>query len=444
MFDGSHSEFTRTAAERTTRPSEVQRLGFGDLLQSRLKTRRRHPDDGFRIVPIESVRPGDTQVIAAAEPRSLPPAPRITLDDLSSIPSVESIVASTELTLNTTLPLVTELILVHPAPVPEPGFFALLPNLRSLHASMVSHHGRRLSIDELRDLDIRDLAVRWDRLEPGEIDELGGLSGLRRLLLHAGPYDSVKSVGALRNLEYLLVEGGRSGWARLAPLDRLEEAVLWDARLPNLRPLGGWSRLRSLSLRGRRVKSLEGIGALRALETAALEVLGIDDLGPLAGLRSLRDLSLSGGESPWHVRSLAPLAGLTQLKELEVRAVRIPGNGLAAFRKARPDVVVDVPDTGASAGISVGSVEIHPPEPAMGLEKWWILQDLTELLGTHTNADAEARLRHAIGRHSRDLLKRLSFDTEAGGVGVQAKSEADIREVAQLLGELAAARERRS
>jgi hypothetical protein len=45
-----------------------------------------------------------------------------------------------------------------------------------------------------------------------------------------------------------------------------------------------------------------------------------------------------------------------------------------------------------------------------------------------------------IGRRSHDLLVRLRFDSEAGAVGVAADSEADIREVAELIAELAESR----
>ena len=376
--------------------------------------------------------------------------------------------------------------------MPEPGFYGLLPNLRSLYANWIGRQGRRLSIAELTGHDLRELAVEWLTIEPGDVERLGLFSGLRRLALDAGPRDSVKPVAGLRNLEYLFLRGGRNGWAHLGALDGLEEVAIFDARLPDLRVMRRWERVRSLYLRGRRIKSLGGIRALEALQWATLDYLGVtdlapldglerltrlelsalrlDDLSPLARLSSLRDLTLSGGESPWHVASLAPLAELTHLQELKLRGARIRdrdlsslerlpslrrvdlypagylGDAVTSFRRARPGVTVAVPDADGNAtpGIAVGPVEIHPPEPEMDLPDWWIFQDLTDLLGVGANADAEARLRRAIGRRSRDLLKRLSFDTEAGGVGVEAKSEADIREVAQLIRELAAARERRS
>jgi hypothetical protein len=123
------------------------------------------------------------------------------------------------------------------------------------------------------------------------------------------------------------------------------------------------------------------------------------------------------------------------LKRLELFPASYLGDRVVAFRKARPDVKVEVQHEGGVASISIGPIEVHPPSP--GLEGWWFLQDLSGPLGTETNAEAEARLQHAIGLRSSDLLARLRFDSEAGGVGVTAKSEADIRAVAAVIAELA-------
>lgn len=390
-------------------------------------------------------------------------------------------VSSTRITLDTRLPSVTELLLLERPPLPEPAVFGALPNLRSLHAMDVHHRGPKLELRSIAGLDIQDLAVTWDHLEPGDAVNLGALSGLRRLVFWAGPANPVDAVGGLHNLEYLNLVGGRGGWARLLGLARLQEAVLWDARLADLRPISGWTSLKSLWLRGRRVKSLDGIAALRALESAWLEVLGIsdlaplqglegltnlnlsglavDDLGPLAGLPSLRHLSLSGADSGWEVKSLAPLRNLDQLEEVRLYGVKtrdldisalesLPrlkrlelfpaaylGDRVAAFRKTRPDVSVEAHQDARVASVSIGPIEVHPP--SADLSDWWLLQDLTGLLGTDTNAEAEARLQHAIGLRSRELLERLSFDSEAGAVGVTARSEADIREVADVIAELA-------
>ena len=294
MIERPHSGFARTATERKTRPLQIARFNFGELLQSHSKKRERTGREGNFIVPIEAARPGDTQVLAAAEPRTNPPGPPIAIDGLARFPSVESVVSSTDLNLSTGLPSVTELLLLERPPLPGPAALAALSNLSSLHAMDVHPRGPKLSFHSIAGLDIKDLAVSWDHLEAGDVVNLGALSGLRRLVFSAGPANSVEAVGRLQNLEYLNLTGGRFGWARLADLGRLQEAVLWDARLPDLRPISGWASLRSLWLRGRRVKSLEGIAALRALESAWLEVLGISDLTPLHGLETLTTLNLSG------------------------------------------------------------------------------------------------------------------------------------------------------
>jgi hypothetical protein len=54
-------------------------------------------------------------------------------------------------------------------------------------------------------------------------------------------------------------------------------------------------------------------------------------------------------------------------------------------------------------------------------------------MGLEENDQAEDRLRQLLARVDQRLLERLEFDTEAGGVGVQAHDEADIRAAAAWL-----------
>jgi hypothetical protein len=60
-------------------------------------------------------------------------------------------------------------------------------------------------------------------------------------------------------------------------------------------------------------------------------------------------------------------------------------------------------------------------------------------LGVGTNHDAEERVRAALGTEEPGLLRRLSFDTEAGAVTIQGREEADLR-AAAAINRLAAAR----
>src|SRR5260370_1454271 len=250
-----------------------------------------------------------------------------------------------------------------------------------------------------------------------------------------------------------------SGWARLAALSRVEEAYLFETGLADLRALRGWTQLTSLALLGRHLKSLDGIGALRALESCSLATLGIVDLEPLRGLEKLRSLSLSSldidhigpladlpslqeltlynaiGAHEWRIPSLSPLAGLRQLKKINLRWVVVSDRDLAAFKKARPEVVIEINRAAEQAVVADGPIEVHPPSPE--ISDWWILHDLTRLLGTGTNVEAEARLKNAIADRSAHLLARLTFDTEASAVGVSAATEEDIREVIAVISKLA-------
>jgi hypothetical protein len=61
---------------------------------------------------------------------------------------------------------------------------------------------------------------------------------------------------------------------------------------------------------------------------------------------------------------------------------------------------------------------------------WSLFQDLTGLLGTETNYDAEDRIRGIIEMNDPVLAKGLEFDTEADNVSIVAKTRDDILGVA--------------
>jgi hypothetical protein len=114
-------------------------------------------------------------------------------------------------------------------------------------------------------------------------------------------------------------------------------------------------------------------------------------------------------------------------------------HAVEALRRARPGI--DVVWQGAPAppaGVQVGPVLVRPPLGRRSTS--WIREDLTELLGTRTNADAEARLRRALAAADPALLTRLRFDTEAEAVHVDAEREEDLHAVARVI-ERSAAKE---
>ena len=81
-----------------------------------------------------------------------------------------------------------------------------------------------------------------------------------------------------------------------------------------------WPDLRSLSVIGAGVSSLEGLQQARWLEHLDVSGNGLTDISPLAGLTELRTLLLNGNA----LRDLSPLSGLTGLE-----ALALSGNGLA-------------------------------------------------------------------------------------------------------------------
>jgi hypothetical protein len=61
---------------------------------------------------------------------------------------------------------------------------------------------------------------------------------------------------------------------------------------------------------------------------------------------------------------------------------------------------------------------------------WSLFQDLTGLLGTETNYEAEERIRAIIDQNDPVLGKALEYDTEADNVSIIAKTRDDILGVA--------------
>ena len=473
---------------RLVRPSTIRYAGFHDFLRSIVRNQWRtlvdekpvHP--ALQMVPIEAVQAGDIQVLAAREPQK-PSSPRISLDGLAKVPSVYSVATSTIVEATRELPQVKELLLLQATLVPDATTMGNLPGLESLHVSH-AYGNVKLALDRLPAASLQHLAVpRW--VIPN-LDPLASLTELQSLDVSTYPRDSVEPVSNLERLTYLRIEGHgqTSGWASLRRCVHLEEASLLSVQLSNLRRLNTWKRLRHLSLSGRGLKSLEGIQAFEHLETLNLIWLGTGDLMPLRGLTTLSDLWLTlmdrcrsleplaglpalrrlvvyqpamNAREVSHIDTLKPLATLASLEEFVLVGTKIDDGDLSPLfdlprlarvhlgqdvgadveklRRARPDLrIVYFPPKAGPPAERVGEIAIHPPQGAV--KEWWIFEDLAEGLGTETNYAAERQVRKAIKKVCPDLLHRLSFDTEAGGVSLSAVSEEDIRRAAEILNEL--------
>jgi hypothetical protein len=461
--------------ERQRRPSASHRVEFSDLVIPG----PRHRVDGGRLIPIESVQPGDEQIFAARLP-GRPGEPVIDLDPLAAFPSVRSVVASTTVRAGRDLPNIEELLLLHQTAVPNPATLGHLTGLTRLWAAWAPRAPSNGCLEAGALHAIRELGIQRASLSSG-LAELAGLQGLKHLFLdRCLPRDSLQPLAGLIDLVRLRADAP-AGWPALSSLTALEEVAAIQPRLSNLRALRTWTRLRALTLTGAGVRGLAGMEAFTALERLRLAMLNIEDLSPLNGLPRLAEIELTGllrardlgplGTLPSlrrltieragiedrdivHVETLRPLAAAHTLEELTLRATVVDdgdlspladlpalrrvevfgdlGNAVAALRRSRPDVEV-VWRQGAKRqpGIQAGPIVLHPADERIPV--WWMREDLTQLLGAPTNADAEARLRKALAAEDAALLARLRFDTEGDAVTIEAGGESDLRAVARVI-----------
>ena len=466
---------------RLKRPASVFRYTFEHFARGLWRKADGLP--GFfepSVVPIEAVAAGDTQVLAARE-QAKDKTPLIDLDVLAGFPAVESVIASTCLRANTAIPNLRELLLSTAAPFPDSATLRNLPALESFYA-LLTHATQLLNLDSLPAQQMRKLALtRWLTRSLVPLQRMNALEQLRIDLFR----DSLETVAKMANLTYLSVKGPAKGWAKLRECVLLEEAHLIEVQIANLRRWNTWQRLRSLTLSGQGVKSLAGLESIEHLEQLTLLNLRMENLSPVRELSRLRELTLrmpAAGldlasvsaiprlrslviddaavtdHEALYVPSLKALGKAVALEELtlfctvedgnllplaelpRLQKVRLASNigaDVDALRAARPDLSIDHKPLDLDLQKlkeRVGAVSIQ--RPGEGLEQWSIFQSLAPGLKAATNYAAESRIKKEVRKRNPELARRLDWDTEAGAVGVYAGSEADIREVADVINDL--------
>jgi hypothetical protein len=463
-------------AARLERPTTPFRYVFEHFLEPAFLVRSTSP-----VIPIEAVRGGDSQVVAARELGAVPyPGLTIDLDPLADVSSVESVVAAARVRASRPLPHIRELLLIASPPFPDAATLRNLTGLESLYAI---HGVGKLDLDALPAPQMRKFA--FDRWESTNIQALERMTGLEQLSakLFRDPLDPV---GRMANLKYLRIWGPAKGWAKLAGCTLLEEAHLIDVDIANLQRWKPWTRLRVLTISGRGVKSLSGLENLRNVETLTLLNTRTGELTPLRELPRLASLTLrmpAAGldlESIAHIPTLrslviddssnseADIFRIPTLKPIEKAAVledillrctvedgdltplaRLPqlrkvklasyiGADVEAVRAARPNIEIDYtpPDPKrAQLKERVGRITIQ--RPGEGLMEWSIFESLAELLNVSTNYAAESLIKREVKKRNPELTKRLHWDTEGGAVGISADAEADIRSVAEIINQIA-------
>jgi hypothetical protein len=434
----------------------------------------------LNVVPIEAVAAGDVQVLAACE-QGKQRTPVIDLDVLADFPTVESVVATTQLQAGRELPHIRELLLYPTAPLPDASTLRHLTGLESLYALPFAGNVR-LDLDALPAGQMRKLAFnRWLTGSLAALEKMTGLEQLKADLFH----DPLDAVARMTDLKFLYIRGPAKGWAKLRECTLLDEAHLIEVQIANLRRWNTWKRLRRFTLSGRGVKSLAGLESFEHLEQLTLLNLRMEDLTPLRDLSRLTELTL---RMPAGEVDVASVAALPQLRSLVIddaaltdsESLRLPtlkrlatasaleeitlfcavedgdlsplaelsglrrlrlgpriGGDVEALRAARPDVRIDyapIDPKWAKLKERVGKITIQ--RPGEGLKQWSIFESLAPGLNLATNYAAEGLIKKEMKRTNPEIAKRLVWDTEAGAVAVYADSESDIRAVAEIINNL--------
>lgn len=141
----------------------------------------------------------------------------------------------------------------------------------------------------------------------------------------------------------------------------------------------------------------------------------------IAAIPGLRVLTI---DDDARIPSLKPLAKAASLEEVSLRCIVEDGDlGPVANLPGRRDV---------RAGHS--PIVIQPPSD--GSTQWSIFESFAERMNVETNYAAEKAIRREIHKRDPMLAKRLEWDTEAGAVGIYARTESDIRFVLETINDL--------
>ena len=398
--------------------------------------------------------------------------PPVSVDALATKPWVRSLVSTWDIRSDAPILHLRELLMVFPSSL-SPKVLPMLPGLESLAARRVAAPDLA-SIADLRDLDCVHLtspdairhAVRLERLRARSevfgqtVAPLLGLERLRWLGLNG--WGNVRALGRIRGLERIETIGSSMtdfrGWKDLDDLRHL----VFGGDIRSLDGIEAFQRLEYLSLGLGPRLGPSAIGTLTGLQALAIGADQPVDLGFVASLTHLQRFTFlgdAGGSTP--IPSVRFLHGLAELEEIELRCVALedprlgglaelprlrrlivtgePGPDVAELDRLRPDIEIKYRFAPEPAGrMRVGPIRYDRPAP--GIPTWSIFQDLHSILSTDTNDAAEQKIRTDLRRRGDGLLDRLRFDSEAGGVGIYATTEVDIRAAAEAIAELAARR----
>jgi len=191
-------------------------------------------------------------------------------------------------------------------------FLRFYPDLVSFEVDTM--HGGTPDVRGLRHLSsgVRHLGLGIPTGEEGE-ETLARLGSLTSLALQSHTH-LPESLGGLASLTELYIEGPTRNLETLRELTNLEQLTLRSVTVPNLEPLVGLTKLRSLAIKLGGTRDLAAIGDLKALTYLELWMIrGLTDVSFLSRLASLEALHLQSLRRVTELPSFAPLTHLTKV-----------------------------------------------------------------------------------------------------------------------------------
>ena len=261
----------------------------------------------------------------------------------------------------------------------------------------------------------------WRRLSPKQLEPLAELTHLETLRLTNVDLGTLASVSRLESLTDLSVASTRS-LRGIGRLERLRLLHVGGSTCPPVSEVLACHALRELSIRARTPpEDLAVLGRMVGLEKLTLDFESVSDLAEvdsidfLRPLVNLRDLNIYGVRV--RDRDVSPIAEMRGLKALRLRGAFGPGIGrLRRTKPGRQTTIHEAPDQPSD-----------PLEPMFVAGTWSLFADVSVILRTKNNHDAERAIRRRLKSLAPDLGLRLEFDSEADSFCANATSRSTVR-----------------
>lgn len=267
----------------------------------------------------------------------------------------------------------------------------------------------------LKDLEVltiaKDVHLRGEPEDPAvRLAELGPMPALREIRIERCTLD-LAGIGILACLRRLSLDGCASDYAAIAECVGLEELTIRrfgkGGEIEFVRPLRS---LRSLTLTGFAVDSLEPLRSLDSLSKMELNHIAVGSVEPLASLRNLEILIL--GWLP-NLTSVEPLRGVSGLRELSLwHCYAWAGAGLEGLRGLEKLRIVS-----CGAVADLGNLSSLPKLAEVDVRNLPLLSSLESLRGCRAlktlSVKSSGPIKACDGLEDCEALESASFGCDA-------------------------------